>query len=145
MATTVHENTEIYGEDPREFNGFQWAEQNKEAVMTGPAHIVFGLGRFACPGRVLAINGQSLGRPNHPVTYIVCRDQTHRCFAHRPRHAHTPRGQVHGFGPPQHGTSFSMDTSPYAAAIAYAALCALQVTQPPKGTLVMVPLEKAYL
>ncbi|KAI0801421.1 cytochrome P450 [Fomes fomentarius] len=56
MSTTVHENPEIFGDNPREFNGFQWAEVGKEAVMTGPAHIVFGLGRFACPGRVLAIN-----------------------------------------------------------------------------------------
>lgn len=47
----------MFGENPREFNGFQWAEIGKEAVMTGPAHIVFGLGRFACPGRVLAVNG----------------------------------------------------------------------------------------
>ena len=60
MSTTVHENPEVFGENPREFHGFQWAETNKEAVMTGPAHIVFGLGRFACPGRVLAVNGVSL-------------------------------------------------------------------------------------
>ncbi|KAI0756132.1 cytochrome P450 [Daedaleopsis nitida] len=56
MSTTVHENPEVFGETPREFHGFQWAEIGKEAVMTGPAHIVFGLGRFACPGRVLAVN-----------------------------------------------------------------------------------------
>ncbi len=35
--------------------------------------------------------------------------------------------------------------SPYVAAIAYSDLRTLQVTQPPKGTLVMVPLEKPYL
>ena len=62
MSTTVHENPEVFGERPREFNGFQWAETGKEAVMTGPAHIVFGLGRFACPGRVLAVNGTSRRR-----------------------------------------------------------------------------------
>ena len=62
MSTTVHENPEVFGERPREFNGFQWAETGKEAVMTGPAHIVFGLGRFACPGRVLAVNGTSRQR-----------------------------------------------------------------------------------
>ncbi|KAI0779004.1 cytochrome P450 [Trametes elegans] len=56
MATTVHENPDTFGDDPREFKGFQWAESNKEAVMTGPGHIAFGLGRFACPGRVLAVN-----------------------------------------------------------------------------------------
>ena len=58
MSTTVHENPDVFGEQPREFNGFQWAETGKEAIMTGPAHIVFGLGRFACPGRVLAVNGE---------------------------------------------------------------------------------------
>ena len=58
MSTTVHENPDTSGDDPREFKGFQWAESNKEAVMTGPGHIPFGLGRFACPGRVLAVNGE---------------------------------------------------------------------------------------
>ncbi|KAH9923189.1 cytochrome P450 [Epithele typhae] len=56
LATTVHENPDVFGDAPRDFNGFQWADSGKEAVMTGPAHIVFGLGRFACPGRVLAVN-----------------------------------------------------------------------------------------
>ena len=59
ISTTIHENPDVFGDNPREFNGFQWAEAGKEAVMTGPAHIVFGLGRFACPGRVLAVNGTS--------------------------------------------------------------------------------------
>ncbi|KAI0756134.1 cytochrome P450 [Daedaleopsis nitida] len=55
LATTVHENPDTFN-DPREFKGFQWADTGKEAVMTGPAHVVFGLGRFACPGRLLAVN-----------------------------------------------------------------------------------------
>ncbi|KZT02231.1 cytochrome P450 [Laetiporus sulphureus 93-53] len=55
MSCTVHENPEVFGDEPMGFNGFQWAEQNKDAAMTGSAHIVFGLGRFACPGRVLAV------------------------------------------------------------------------------------------
>ncbi|KAI0931212.1 hypothetical protein AcW1_001326 [Taiwanofungus camphoratus] len=56
MSCTVHENPKVFGEHPTGFNGFQWADQNKEAAMTGSAHLVFGLGRFACPGRVLAVN-----------------------------------------------------------------------------------------
>ncbi|PCH34324.1 cytochrome P450 [Wolfiporia cocos MD-104 SS10] len=56
MSCAVHENPGVFGDDPTDFNGFQWAELNKEASMTGAAHIVFGLGRFACPGRVLAVN-----------------------------------------------------------------------------------------
>ncbi|KAH9829481.1 cytochrome P450 [Rhodofomes roseus] len=56
MSCMVHENPETFGDEASDFNGFQWAEQNKDAAMTGATHIVFGLGRFACPGRVLAIN-----------------------------------------------------------------------------------------
>ncbi|KAH9923674.1 cytochrome P450 [Fomitopsis serialis] len=56
MSCMVHENPETFGDEASDFNGFQWAEQSKDAAMTGAAHIVFGLGRFACPGRVLAIN-----------------------------------------------------------------------------------------
>ncbi|EED79678.1 predicted protein [Postia placenta Mad-698-R] len=56
MSSTVHENPEIFGDEPTKFDGFRWVELNKDAAMTGSAHIVFGLGRFACPGRVLAVN-----------------------------------------------------------------------------------------
>ncbi|KAI0829055.1 cytochrome P450, partial [Trametes gibbosa] len=105
MATTVHENPEVFGEQSREFNGFQWADSNKEAVMTGPAHIVFGLGRFACPGRVLAINELKL-----IVLSLIARA--------------TPTLLEGKFE-----VSDPLNT----------------VTQPPKGTLVMVPLEKPYL
>ncbi|KAH9854415.1 cytochrome P450, partial [Lenzites betulinus] len=106
MATTVHENPEVFGEQSREFNGFQWAESNKEAVMTGPAHIVFGLGRFACPGRVLAINVEI----KLIVLSLIARA--------------TPTLLEGKFE-----VSDPLNT----------------VTQPPKGTLVMVPLEKPYL
>ncbi|CDO77266.1 hypothetical protein BN946_scf184753.g16 [Trametes cinnabarina] len=105
MSTTVHENPEVFGENSREFNGFQWAEQNKEAVMTGPAHIVFGLGRFACPGRVLAINVEI----KLIVLSLIARA--------------TPsllEGKFEVADP--------LNT----------------VTQPPKGTLVLTPLEKPY-
>lgn len=150
MATTVHENPEIYGEQSREFNGFQWAEQNKEAVMTGPAHIVFGLGRFACPGRVLAINGQTLAqsclRITHAVAILAPRDQAHRALAHRPCDADVAGGQVRGLGSPEHGTpSFDSESSWSQRSLMLTSWRASQVTQPPKGTLVMAPLEKAYL
>ncbi|KAH9885397.1 cytochrome P450 [Cubamyces lactineus] len=105
MSTTVHENPEVFGEDSREFNGFQWAEQNKEAVMTGPAHIVFGLGRFACPGRVLAINEIKL------IVFSLIARATPTLL----------EGKFEVADP--------LNT----------------VTQPPKGTLVLNPLEKPYL
>ncbi|KAI8989060.1 cytochrome P450 [Trametes punicea] len=105
MSTTVHENPDVFGAHAREFDGFQWAEKDKEAVMTGPAHIVFGLGRFACPGRVLAINEIKL-----IVLSLIARA--------------TPtllEGKFEVTDP--------LNT----------------VTQPPKGTLVLRPLEKPYL
>ncbi|KAJ8462618.1 hypothetical protein ONZ51_g10787 [Trametes cubensis] len=105
MSTTVHENPEVFGEDSRAFNGFQWAEQNKEAVMTGPAHIVFGLGRFACPGRVLAINEIKL------IVFSLIARATPTLL----------EGKFEVADP--------LNT----------------VTQPPKGTLVLNPLEKPYL
>ncbi|OBZ68632.1 Lanosterol 14-alpha demethylase [Grifola frondosa] len=105
MSTTVHENPDVFGAQSREFNGFQWAEQNKEAVMTGPAHIVFGLGRFACPGRVLAVNEIKL-----IVFSLIARA--------------TP-SLLEGF----FEVSDPLNT----------------VTQPPKGTLVMTPLETPLL
>ncbi|KAI0352283.1 cytochrome P450 [Trametes cingulata] len=105
MSTTVHENPEVFGNHSREFNGFQWAEQNKEAVMTGPAHIVFGLGRFACPGRVLAINEIKL------IVFSLIARATPKLL----------EGKFEVTDP--------LNT----------------VTQPPKGTLVLVPLEKPYL
>ncbi|KAI8980568.1 cytochrome P450 [Trametes punicea] len=105
MSTTVHENPEVFGENPCQFNGFQWAEQNKEAVMTGPAHIVFGLGRFACPGRVLAINEIKL------IVFSLIARATPTLL----------EGKFEVADP--------LNT----------------VTQPPKGTLVMRPLEKPYL
>ncbi|OSD01192.1 cytochrome P450 [Trametes coccinea BRFM310] len=105
MSTTVHENPDVFGENSREFNGFQWAEQNKEAVMTGPAHIVFGLGRFACPGRVLAINEIKL------IVFSLIARATPTLL----------EGKFEVADP--------LNT----------------VTQPPKGTLVLTPLEKPYL
>lgn len=105
MSTTVHENPEVFGEHSTHFDGFQWAETNKDAVMTGPAHIVFGLGRFACPGRLLAINGQ-----HHSSSYFIfrlkyspIRDQAHRACAHRASYAHFARRALRGDRPSEHG------------------------------------------
>ena len=82
MSTTVHENPDVFGEQPREFNGFQWAETGKEAIMTGPAHIVFGLGRFACPGRVLAVNGECfIRRSESSCRYSRRSNHTSDCHA----------------------------------------------------------------
>lgn len=33
-------------------------DKGKPATMTGPGHLAFGLGRWACPGRYLAVSGE---------------------------------------------------------------------------------------
>ncbi|KAJ7902360.1 cytochrome P450, partial [Mycena leptocephala] len=55
LATTVHKDFDVYGDSASTFDGFRWVQQEKPAVMIGPSYIPFGLGRFACPGRGLAI------------------------------------------------------------------------------------------
>ncbi|KAJ5665021.1 uncharacterized protein N7477_007469 [Penicillium maclennaniae] len=41
--------------DPEEFKGERWIGSGKTAGMTGSGYLAFGLGRWACPGRVLAV------------------------------------------------------------------------------------------
>ncbi|KAJ5191780.1 uncharacterized protein N7498_010765 [Penicillium cinerascens] len=40
---------------PNEFSGARWVGSGKSAAMTGPGYLAFGLGRWACPGRLLAV------------------------------------------------------------------------------------------
>ncbi|OQD74254.1 hypothetical protein PENDEC_c011G02709 [Penicillium decumbens] len=40
---------------PEEFDGGRWIGSGKSAAMTGPGYLAFGLGRWACPGRLLAV------------------------------------------------------------------------------------------
>ncbi|KAG4431081.1 hypothetical protein IFR05_013436 [Cadophora sp. M221] len=51
----THEHSENYGLDGCTFNGFQWHEQQKPAVQGNNDFISFGLGRWPCPGRCLAV------------------------------------------------------------------------------------------
>ncbi|EKM52473.1 uncharacterized protein PHACADRAFT_211727 [Phanerochaete carnosa HHB-10118-sp] len=55
MASLSHRSTEYHGEDAELFDGFRWVEENQPAVMVSPAYFPFGLNRWACPGRVLAV------------------------------------------------------------------------------------------
>ncbi|KAE8160219.1 cytochrome P450 [Aspergillus tamarii] len=41
--------------DPKRFDGMRWVEKQKAASTTDPGHLSFGLGRWACPGRFLAV------------------------------------------------------------------------------------------
>ncbi|KAK0503647.1 cytochrome P450 [Armillaria luteobubalina] len=55
LATLSHKNPAYHGEDAEEFVGDRWVGQGKPAVMVSPSYWPFGLGRFACPGRALAV------------------------------------------------------------------------------------------
>ncbi|KAE8380451.1 cytochrome P450 [Aspergillus bertholletiae] len=43
------------GDDPKRFDGMRWVDKQKAASTTDPGHLSFGLGKWACPGRFLAI------------------------------------------------------------------------------------------
>jgi cytochrome P450 len=58
MATLLHENTDIHGEDAKKFIGDRWMGSGKTSTSISTGYWPFGLGRFACPGRQLAIAGE---------------------------------------------------------------------------------------
>ncbi|KAJ8089400.1 hypothetical protein PM082_014648 [Marasmius tenuissimus] len=48
--------SELYhGKTAQEFVGDRWVGENKPATMVSASHLPFGLGRWACPGRNLAV------------------------------------------------------------------------------------------
>lgn len=51
----AHEHPANYGPDGTRFDGFQWHQKGRPAVQGNHDFISFGLGRWACPGRHLAI------------------------------------------------------------------------------------------
>ncbi|KAK0437130.1 cytochrome P450 [Desarmillaria tabescens] len=55
LATLSHRNPAYHGEDAEEFVSDRWVGHGKPAVMVSPTYWPFGLGRFACPGRALAV------------------------------------------------------------------------------------------
>lgn len=56
MASLSHRSREYHGQDAEVFDGFRWVERNLPAVMVGPTYFPFGMNRWACPGRVLAVS-----------------------------------------------------------------------------------------
>ena len=60
LASLSHRSQEYYGEAATVFDGFRWVDKNQPAAMVSPAYFPFGLNRWACPGRVLAVAGQCL-------------------------------------------------------------------------------------
>lgn len=51
----AHEHPVNYGKSGTTFDGFQWHHKGRPAVQGNHDFISFGLGRWACPGRHLAI------------------------------------------------------------------------------------------
>ncbi|OOF99135.1 hypothetical protein ASPCADRAFT_513218, partial [Aspergillus carbonarius ITEM 5010] len=56
LISRAHQHPDNYGSDGRVFDGFQWEKKAKPAVQGSPEFLTFGLGRWACPGRQLAIH-----------------------------------------------------------------------------------------
>lgn len=55
----AHQHPDNYGDQGTVFDGFQWANKERgerPAVQGSPEFLTFGLGRWACPGRALAIH-----------------------------------------------------------------------------------------
>jgi cytochrome P450 len=57
LATLSHESTDLHGEDAKQFIGDRWMGSGKTSASISSSYWPFGLGRFACPGRQLAIAG----------------------------------------------------------------------------------------
>lgn len=51
-------NAKYHGPDAEQFNGKRWVGTGKQAVMVNNTYFPFGLGRWACPGRALAVAGE---------------------------------------------------------------------------------------
>ncbi len=86
LATLSHKNPAYHGEDAEEFVGDRWMGQGKPAVMVSPSYWPFGLGRFACPGRALAVAGiisLQFRSPCRCAEYLVARDQACRILSNR--------------------------------------------------------------
>ncbi|PLB53031.1 cytochrome P450 [Aspergillus steynii IBT 23096] len=59
MVYTSNRSSE-HATNPHTFDGMRWVQSRKLATTTGPGHLSFGLGRWACPGRFLAVSGEFL-------------------------------------------------------------------------------------
>lgn len=57
LASLSHFSTKHHGHNAELFLAQRWCGQDKPAVMGSASYFPFGLGRWACPGRFLAING----------------------------------------------------------------------------------------
>ncbi|KAF2967787.1 hypothetical protein GQX73_g5759 [Xylaria multiplex] len=56
LASRAHRHSDNYGATDDVFDGFQWAKNGPPVVQTSTDFLTFGLGRWACPGRQLAVH-----------------------------------------------------------------------------------------
>lgn len=56
LISRAHRHPDNYGTTGEVFDGFQWQKHGRAAVQGSPEFLTFGLGRWACPGRQLAIH-----------------------------------------------------------------------------------------
>ncbi|CAG8960394.1 hypothetical protein HYFRA_00008111 [Hymenoscyphus fraxineus] len=56
LISRAHQHPDNYGDSGTVFDGFQWQKKERAAVQGNPEFLTFGLGRWACPGRQLAIH-----------------------------------------------------------------------------------------
>ena len=56
LISRAHQHPDNYGSMGTVFDGFQWQKKERSAVQGTPEFLTFGLGRWACPGRQLAIH-----------------------------------------------------------------------------------------
>ncbi|RIA87429.1 cytochrome P450 [Glomus cerebriforme] len=52
----IHFDEELQGKNSNEFDAFRYLNKNSPATRVERNHLIFGLGKHACPGRVFAIN-----------------------------------------------------------------------------------------
>ncbi|KAJ2992618.1 hypothetical protein NUW58_g2108 [Xylaria curta] len=56
LLSRAHTHYDNYGAGGEIFDGFQWQKAGRRASQASPDFLTFGLGRWACPGRQLAIH-----------------------------------------------------------------------------------------
>ncbi|KAF5862138.1 hypothetical protein ETB97_012123 [Aspergillus alliaceus] len=56
LISRAHQHPDNYGSVGTVFDGFQWEKKGRPAMQGSADFLTFGLGRWACPGRQLAIH-----------------------------------------------------------------------------------------
>ncbi|RWA11061.1 hypothetical protein EKO27_g4062 [Xylaria grammica] len=56
LASRVHRHPDNYGTTGDVFDGFRWAKEGRPTVQGSPEFLAFGMGKWACPGRHLAMH-----------------------------------------------------------------------------------------